>query len=641
MPSRAFPSQHVNQVRAIAPLEPDEAIEVEWPKRSDWMSNGGGILANIGYSAAVLTAIACYLSPRGPTQITIPEGKSANRTGVEIQDSESNEVDEAEEAQFSLDALKSNGERLYLTALPMYENFFSTLISLGRWDRPLITGFSFLIYSVFWWNGLLLPGLFALMIFFTLKLKAVPVKPDALRKIIALQNKRQNELKDFENGLKDSDGGKDLLNEAQTQNQEQKEVENRNEASATTPPTSSKSELESSKKGTKESKGKYSLAADATKKYGTILTYHTSNLADVHERIKNFFYWKSPSATTRSLCWLLILMFSTLFLSPQILIKIPGAAFGVGFFFILPIAQRKPNWLPVMANPIELLLAGVPNDAQVAINLMRRRALHGQPLIGDQKLLISPEFLKNHELFENEGLSGLNEETITDDQLDSMLDKNSINGENGKVQNVEGSKWNQWRSKIEKGRDLAIKGSEMINGQRGINLGRISTNQDQNGTYAFLSRNINSGLSYGEKYHREKFGLKNLTSSSDDGMVLKETDLIDQPDGYFFSVLNGISGHLIVGNHKILFKSIFNQKLYQKEVDDEQTNPKQGDGKEGKQQTSKVVIEVNLDQILMLRKTKSLNLVVWSTDGLNIKLKNGEVSFRVVEKGALHESSLN
>jgi len=592
-------------VKAVAPLDPDEAVEVEWPSRADWMSGGGGFLANVGYSAAVLTALACYLSPRGPTQITLPEAKTASRTGVEIQDEDN------DDPEFSLDALKSNGERLYLTALPMYEGFFGSLNSLGRWERPTTTLISFLIYSVLWWNGLLLPGFFATLIFYTLKLKASPPKPDALRKIMALRQKRNDELANFAAGLQD-DSGKEMMKEAEHEkaapNSESAPSEAEAEVEPLTP-TSVKPEILKKDKIKKQAKksSKYGLAADATRKYGTVATFHTSNLADVHERIKNFFLWKSPAATTRAVCWLSILMAATLLLSPRILIRIPGLALGISFFFVLPIAQRKPHWLPVMANPIELLLAGIPNDAQVAIQLMRKRALLGKPLIGDQRLLVNPQFLKSNEM----AFKTIEGEEATNEEIDIMLSGANGNGgatgSNGKVD------WNKWRNKIEQGRNFAIKGSEIISGQRGITLPRISNDQSsssgQQGLSTFLTNSVNYGLGYAENQQVKRLG------GSNPGR-LEEKDLI-QADGIYWAIYNSTSGHLVVSADRIIFRSTFAKKLEDGK-----------DGTEDKNGGQKVrdLFEISLDSISNLRKTKSVNLVVWSTDGLNIQIKKGEVS---------------
>lgn len=96
-------------------------------------------------------------------------------------------------------------------------------------------------------------------------------------------------------------------------------------------------------------------------------------------------------------------------------------------------------------------------------------------------MLVNPQFLKSNEM----AFKTIEGEEATNEEIDIMLSGANGNGgatgSNGKVD------WNKWRNKIEQGRNFAIKGSEIISGQRGITLPRISNDQSSSSGQQGLS----------------------------------------------------------------------------------------------------------------------------------------------------------
>ncbi|CCL99539.1 uncharacterized protein FIBRA_01557 [Fibroporia radiculosa] len=113
------------------------------------------------------------------------------------------------------------------------------------------------------------------------------------------------------------------------------------------------------------------LAQDVDPKQLVLSTLN--HLADLHERVKNIFLWRKPSASL--LCGMIL--FATFFftlLPAKYLVKICGFAFGMCFWHVVPIVAAIP---PEDRARMPIPLHDVPTDADYAMELISQRVALG------------------------------------------------------------------------------------------------------------------------------------------------------------------------------------------------------------------------------------------------------------------------
>jgi hypothetical protein len=450
--------------------------------------------------------------------------------------------------EFRWQALKANGERFYLSALPLYEMLGSRLRRTWRWESKIRSLLSLVAYTFLWWRGLLLASTIFATIMLVLTLKTYPPKPDTLREILARQRRR-------------AEGNRYSKQEARAA------AAVIADKAATAGPTSADSEgitadsIAATAVGAADSlaatinptrsPSRYSLVAEASKRYGLQVSVVAGALADGHERAKNLALWRSPRATWRLLLWLSIAFFLTLgLLTPVIIVRAPGAILGICFFFVAPIAEYRPHWLGVeWGNPFDWIFAGVPNDAQYSLEILRSRAAKGKPLISDQALLLRPEdatFVvadaeeEEEEAAQAEGV-GRGAASAT-----AAAKSNKIN-------------WSKWSDRVLKGKTMAIRGSEMLAGQRSVPLPRLPVNEVQPsaGFGSFLLTNLSKGVNYGLETLESRSAQSAAAARSIPGGAQGGLQDMADVDGTYWSIYDNCCGHLVITPQTITFRSLF------------------------------------------------------------------------------------
>lgn len=444
-------------------------------------------------------------------------------------------------------------------------------------------------------------------------------------------------------------------------------------------------------------RSKYSLAADATRRYGSGATCVASSLADVHERFKNFALWRNPAATWRALCLLGLGMVLTLFSTPWMTARLPGLVLGCLIFVLAPIVEHRPAWLGTeWTNPFDFLLAGVPNDAQYAMEVLRRRAVLGQKLTGDEDLAKAYAVGSSSEAEEETEAEGEQQEQDGKDD-EATATSTAVSTRPAAVAattapaaggSADGSSsadsnkidWAKWRSRAVKGRDLAVAGSEMLSGQRAIQLPRMAPSSSLQPT---TSSRLVDGLSAGVNWsftqlegHSQRLAIDRKLAGLDDGlagddfaegglselsMSLKKEQAKDQ--AIYWAVHKGTFGHVVVLPEKILFRSLFavsprkgKEEVALLEPADpaaDNNGERQGSGGDGdgddtaaivkatdpallKASKVRILVEARLDNVVGLKKTRNkttsrFNLLVggngrFGPEGLEIKVRGGGVS---------------
>lgn len=510
--------KHVHEVRSRAPLDPTNFTQTHFPLKGDWTKyskeDGNDHFDAAGYYLAYITAFLSYLSPN--TMVDLQRDNGLPATGDNEQDSgdEHDEEEAAESQKFRLGALRANGERLYFSALPLWEQLGGRLRKIWRWESKITSLLSAVLYTFLWWRGLLFASLIFSIIMLVLTLKTSPPQPDTLREILARQRRREEE------GIRLQAKSRVTLSPLAAA---QMTIESRN--------------------------SKYSLLAEASRNYGVQASMLAGALADGHERAKNFALWRSPRATWRLLLWLSIIFFASLAVKPVYLIRLPGAGAGLMFFLLAPIMEHKPHWLGVeWSNPFDFIFAGVPNDAQYSMEVLRNRARLGKPLVTDPALLLRPDMTEEAAISQNSG--------------------GGSEGSGGRVD------WTRWADLVLHGKTMAIRGTEVLAGSRSVTLPRLPVNQVESGSgtgsvlLSHMSRGINFGIQALENKSKKTAQGTSTAVLRDIGNSEKENGIqitsnqedIADVDGTFWAVHDGCCGHLVVTPQDVLFRSLFAKK---------------------------------------------------------------------------------
>lgn len=593
--------RNVHEVRSISTIDPVPFAQAQFPIRYDWTTyhdDGSPPTFNaVGYYAAWLTALASYISPSRM---------------VDLQRGELDALIAGSPEEFRWQALKANGERLYLSALPLYESIGSVLRRTWRWESKLKTSLALVIYGFVWYRGLLMSSAIFGIIMTVLSLKQYPPKPDTLREILARQRRRDEEArKSYQHKREEA------IAKAEAAQREADQATLAGTAMAAAETLMAP-----------ERRTRYSLAAEATRNYGLQVSVLAGALADGHERAKNFALWRSHRATWRLMLWLSLLFFASLALTPTILVRVPGLALGIAFFIIGPIAEYKPQWLGLeWSNPFDWIFAGVPNDSQYSMEILRLRAARGKPLISDQALLLRADDFSAAIKIQEDDEPGVTQTGNNDSSTDAPIGGVPAAGTASNKVN-----WSKWADRVMKGKTMAIRSSEMLAGSRSLALPRLPiSEQTPESGYgsAFvntLSKGVNLGLQSIEARSAQAAKVKAGTAekiSFRDAMLngVEGTDEADV-DGTYWGLYEGCCGHLVITPQGVLFRSLFAKRPRGKRgtaidsssstsLDQPLLDPNTGDltlpasELERQQPKVKVLLEFKLDDVRGLKKLDS------------------------------------
>ncbi|PWN51231.1 hypothetical protein IE53DRAFT_386419, partial [Violaceomyces palustris] len=341
--------KNIRSVRSNGLLDASSIGEVEWPSREQLGSTSA-------YYIAYFSSFLGWLSSSNAAQLYSPGNHEGPSSGGHKARKDS---DEGKSAEFSLSSIRNNSERLYLGAVPMYESLGRALKHVWRWDSPVLTGAFASIYFLCWARGLLIPLFFASCVLYILKLKVSPPEPGALRKAFLQRTKRLEVVKE--------------INERLTKGEENEILDNAHGLHAS---------FDVRKGSTTQS-----LASEAIRKYGSQANSFIGSMADAHEKVKNVALWRSTPTSLNGIFALSLLGLSSCFLTPWMIARIPGLILGLSLFVIAPVAEHHPDWLP-STDTLHGFIGGIPNDAQYAMLLLRKKAANGERISIDEALLV-------------------------------------------------------------------------------------------------------------------------------------------------------------------------------------------------------------------------------------------------------------
>ncbi|KAK7064240.1 RNA cytidine acetyltransferase [Favolaschia claudopus] len=281
---------------------------------------------------------------------------------------------------FTLGRLRLTTQRLYL-ALSPYGPFFRTLVKLAKWESRRSSSFYCLVFWTLWWRNLLLPALFLRILGALARRRVFPYPT-----LAELRRHRKEIDRAIEFGEELSTrfsassnfGVKELWRIFRVFNKPKKTkvkklARNKTSAQSAREPSADEQHSEHEVSTVLDSEDTAQEKQENDGKRAVLQAF--SEIADLHERIKNIFIWRRP-ASSRIYGFVIVLLFVlTLFLPAQSLAKL--AAFIGGFFFwhVTPVIAALPP-----GDHLPPAFSDVPTDAEYAMELISQRVAAGLPI---------------------------------------------------------------------------------------------------------------------------------------------------------------------------------------------------------------------------------------------------------------------
>ncbi|RUP43075.1 hypothetical protein BC936DRAFT_137660 [Jimgerdemannia flammicorona] len=256
----------------------------------------------------------------------------------------SDKIDTLGKESFSLTKLRSNMERLFTVAEPL-QQAAQRIRRIYRWENKLETGFYLLLYLLLWYEDLLLPTLLLVLIF-------------------SLLNYRIRWLETLD----------PLLQDAATVESNFATIEEKRRA-----------RRKAEEQQQMQRKGVTDWWEDVRTSWGPFVQMKTGDFADLLEKIKNSTFkhpvtshsctslatWKRPHKTRLALLGLILSLISFYALPERVIIRAGLLLLGMQFFVLSPLQSHFPRYRRLFSI-IEWILWDVPNDAEWAMEVMRR-----------------------------------------------------------------------------------------------------------------------------------------------------------------------------------------------------------------------------------------------------------------------------
>ncbi|CAO3591184.1 unnamed protein product [Absidia cylindrospora] len=311
-----------------------------------------------------------------------------------IQSAASDRIDDQLEP-FSYEIMKSGCDRLYRLGMPLMEPM-QNMVQIYEWQNVPLTGGIFSAYLFLWWMDLLAVSLcIGLALFVT----SVRLQSFVVLGMEAMGDDDDDDDDSYEDdqpqkdvdtltGAKDEDNDENDDDGDDTTKATGKSKKNKNKKNwrkrfgrATSDIfTLSYSGCESSSGSipAPESKSVKEWRTEITTNYGPTAQLLVLDIVDKLERTKNLVTWKRP-AKTRALLVLLVFGAFGLFYVPYGYIT-KSLFFWIGMeFFVLQYLRTTYPRYRRLFNIIDWILWGVPNDAQYAMEVIRL-SRHSNPL---------------------------------------------------------------------------------------------------------------------------------------------------------------------------------------------------------------------------------------------------------------------
>ncbi|EIW86737.1 hypothetical protein CONPUDRAFT_141148 [Coniophora puteana RWD-64-598 SS2] len=280
---------------------------------------------------------------------------------------------------FTFKRFQLTSQRLYLATVPNYTAFALNMVRLALWkDHTRSTRFC-LLYWILWYYDYLLPALLCRIIFGLLRRRIFPY-PTAKE----LESRRQDTARADELGneiqrrLADSTVGVgDVWGLFRTYRRIKKKQAAFIAKSAANQTISDESQAVSGSPlvGDENPTGlEESQSSKEDQDLKRDILHAMNEIADIHERVKNIFLWRRPSASRIYTIALVILLAAVVVLPARYLAKLTYLVTGIAFWHLVPvIAALSPSDRARLPPAFD----NVPTDADYAMDLISQRVANG------------------------------------------------------------------------------------------------------------------------------------------------------------------------------------------------------------------------------------------------------------------------
>ncbi|KAJ6621738.1 hypothetical protein B0H10DRAFT_973230 [Mycena sp. CBHHK59/15] len=285
---------------------------------------------------------------------------------------------------FTLGRLRLTTQRLYLVIQPTYGPFFVSLVDLAEWkDKPKSSIYC-AVFWILWYQNLLLPCLF-LRIFYSIirrRLFSYPTLAEmrAHRQEIDRANEFGQEIS-ARFSASSSLGMKELWRLFKVFNKSKKSKVKKFANSQVRDRALQEGPMDD---GDTEQEVNTVLDSDNTKEDSKendvkrALLAAMSEIADLHERVKNIFIWRRPASSRTYSIALFFLFLLTLLMPAKYIAKLTYFVGGLLFWHVVPVIAALPQADRARLPPA---FADVPTDAEYAMELISQRVAAGLDVI--------------------------------------------------------------------------------------------------------------------------------------------------------------------------------------------------------------------------------------------------------------------
>ncbi|KAI5122603.1 hypothetical protein M0805_004817 [Coniferiporia weirii] len=389
--------------------------------------------------------------------------------------------------RFTMGQLRLTVQRLYLVIHPAYSALFSRAIALATWESRSRSTVYCILFWALWYRNLLMPAFFARILYSLMRRKLLPYPT-----LAELRERRREAARSEELGeqiflrLK-ATSSSNLMEAWRLFRVFSKPNKNKTKPKVKTEKRKDKIKDEKKHTGTEKTStdftsnlseitGSLAEVDEATvldsptesKEEGDFkkaLLYALNDIADLHERVKNIFLWRVPSASASFAALLAFLILFTTFLPAKYIVKL--ALFIVGFLYwhVVPIIASLP---PADRSRLPPLFENSQTDAEYAMVLISQRIARGEDV---QPL---PRKSQRKPKKAAEGPKGQSAPVPVGDKLDPGVeslansDGNTTihgSGDAGAIPPAERPRevdWQKWGERAANVRDWAVQGRRMV-----------------------------------------------------------------------------------------------------------------------------------------------------------------------------------
>lgn len=311
--------------------------------------------------------------------------------------------------KFSISALRSAGQRIYLATYPFYVPLLLNLWDIARWINWWKSARLCAFYWFLWWHDMLMPGFLFYLVYQLIKHRLLPYPTyeqlRARHQAAVLAESFGDALISTESHSgpwKSSEGysglgalGMGIANATAAAQAHAEHIKvssmmrmamGAGKGALTGRFKKDKSTIDPEAKMSTLEDDRVLQGADARHAgdWRRLAVLVTEELADVHERAKNLFLWRRPESTLTYTMVLFVGACAVTVTPAHILSKVVYASIGFFYWFIIPVLCAMTRKQRSMIPP---LFWDIPTDAEYAMEIIAQRVAKGESVVSDKRYI--------------------------------------------------------------------------------------------------------------------------------------------------------------------------------------------------------------------------------------------------------------